>query len=275
MSSNQKQSWVWSYFSEKGRTTANCNLCQRDINRSGGRTTGMANHMKLHNIFRSNLMSDIDQVDTELDNDALEQDEPPNKIPRLSPEVTMNTATSHKIMLSDFLTPDENTKGRGICKMCSKSVLWNKRKLASHKRKNCPIATDDDRKIFITSKVVSNSGKKVSKSTSSDASWKISNYLENFENATGKGTCMSCQKSVQWSRAKIESHLRNSCLKNIESAKVTNTTQPKSPKKVLKSAALKTSCYICNCSTGATSTRLVQSLEFTKTLLFEVLGKQN
>ena len=118
-------------------------------------------------------------------------------------------------------------------------------------------------------------GNKGSKSTSSDAAWKISDHLEKFVKATGRGTCMSCQKSVKWSKANTESHLRKSCLKNIESPRIINKTQLKSPKKVLKKAALKTSCYICDCSTGASSTRLVQGLEFTKTVLFEVLGKKN
>ena len=203
--------------------------------------------------------------------------------------------------ISKYLCDFNTQSKRGKCKACGKLIMWSRIKLSQHKRSSCPNATVEDKCFFSkrpTKKVQDesetsnkiprqspeislnkreerNSGKKVSKSTSSDASWKISNYLENFDSVTGKGTCKSCQKSVQWSRAKIESHLRNSCLKNSKSPKIINKTQLSKQMKVLKSAALKTSCYICNSPTEASSTRLVQSLEFTKSVLFEVLGKKN
>ena len=81
---------------------------------------------------------------------------------------------------------------------------------------------------------------------------------------TSSGSGLQRKHKSPNQKTKMKSHLR-----------ITNTTQPRSPNKVFKSAALKTSCYICNCSTGASTTRLVQSLEFTKTVLFEVLGKKN
>lgn len=39
----------------------------------------------------------------------------------------------------------------------------------------------------------------------------ISDYLEKFIKQSGRGTCKSCQKSVQWSKVALGQHKRASC----------------------------------------------------------------
>lgn len=49
--------------------------------------------------------------------------------------------------------------------------------------------------------------------------YQISVYLENFVKATGRGTCKSCQKDVQWSKIALSSHKRASCVNASEADK--------------------------------------------------------
>lgn len=56
---NSKRSWVWSYFSKVSPSSAKCEICSKLISRSGSSTSGMKNHLQIHNII-------------ELSNDTLE-----------------------------------------------------------------------------------------------------------------------------------------------------------------------------------------------------------
>lgn len=40
-----KQSWVWQYFEENGKSAATCKLCKKDIARARGGTSAMASHL--------------------------------------------------------------------------------------------------------------------------------------------------------------------------------------------------------------------------------------
>ena len=45
------KSKVWENFTKKGKNEATCNLCQIIIQRQEANTTGMINHLKIHNIL--------------------------------------------------------------------------------------------------------------------------------------------------------------------------------------------------------------------------------
>ena len=50
-SNSNNKSWVWSHFQKTSNDKALCNLCNNTITRSGGRTTGMKNHLEYkHNV---------------------------------------------------------------------------------------------------------------------------------------------------------------------------------------------------------------------------------
>lgn len=46
-----KCSWVWKHFKKLSIDTAQCQICSKTIERSDGSTSGMKNHLKVHDIF--------------------------------------------------------------------------------------------------------------------------------------------------------------------------------------------------------------------------------
>lgn len=50
MSKPSQKSWVWNYFEKENKDSAKCNLCKKLIGRAGGKTSGMALHLKIHDI---------------------------------------------------------------------------------------------------------------------------------------------------------------------------------------------------------------------------------
>ena len=50
------------------------------------------------------------------------------------------------IKISDFLQERQMNKGK--CKACDKLVQWTQKKLASHKRVNCPQASAEEKAMF-------------------------------------------------------------------------------------------------------------------------------
>ena len=265
--SNPKHSWVWSYYAVKGKLEAVCEICKRVINRSKGSTSGMRNHLKVHGIVAD--ASDHQKNEISID---MEDSEPTNEQPRLNPETP---SSSTECPITEYLTRDESVKGRGFCKLCNTSVLWNRQKLASHKRKNCELASEEERKFFAKPPPSTKKRKPIFE----DKNWKVADFLVNYQSATCKGTCMGCKKPVQWSQGRVASHLKYTCT-NIASRKklIAVSRGDKSPKLLEQPAQqsnLKSCCYICRIALGTTTTRLVHTLEFTSTLLFEVLGEQN
>lgn len=55
--------------------------------------------------------------------------------------------------IADYLGEFNSITRRGKCKSCSKLVTWNRDRVASHKRTNCPSASAEDRKFFAKRKL--------------------------------------------------------------------------------------------------------------------------
>lgn len=178
-----------------------------------------------------------------------------------------------------------NSAGRGTCRGCSKTVQWGRLKVASHVR-NCSGFSDDEKAFF-----------KI-ENQETDTTYSLIEYLKDFEMQNRKGKCRSCEQEVVWKKEKLAAHKLSSC-SNVsaeEKAFFVNEAQhfPDKPKvspykKVAVSLKEENEttiqkedkgcfvscpeCFICKNSLGTFKTRLVNSLDYTKTPLFEVLGE--
>jgi hypothetical protein len=56
--------------------------------------------------------------------------------------------------VSQYLKDLNTDEKRGICITCSKQVNWNRERVASHKRANCPNVSEEERLFFAQRKVV-------------------------------------------------------------------------------------------------------------------------
>lgn len=51
MATLSSKSWVWQNFNKVCEETAECRICDKLISRSGGSTSGMRNHLKVHLMY--------------------------------------------------------------------------------------------------------------------------------------------------------------------------------------------------------------------------------
>lgn len=56
------------------------------------------------------------------------------------------------VKIGDYLRDLVQKSQRGTCKVCGKAVQWTQAKLASHKRANCPVASVEERSLFLNQK---------------------------------------------------------------------------------------------------------------------------
>ena len=140
---------------------------------------------------------------------------------------------SKMVKISEYLQDLVQQTSKGTCKACGKAVHWSQKKLASHKRANCPQASPKERRLFVqpvpaTSNASDNDISMIS-IPETDISMNvrkiplnkfvISEYLEKFDKVTQKGKCKSCSATVQWSRGRVASHKRSTCTDLIDHAK--------------------------------------------------------
>lgn len=117
--------------------------------------------------------------------------------------------------ISDYLINFTKETRRGNCKVCNTLVTWGKERVASHKRMSC---TEPTPEVFLNRNRADNltftnySG--LSRGPAIP-SIDISDYLENFNADTKRGTCKVCQALVFWSRERVASHKRRNCTHSV------------------------------------------------------------
>ena len=137
------------------------------------------------------------------------------------------------VKISDFLQDYNKKSCKGTCRACDKPVQWSQKRLAGHKRRNCPQASPEERTLFVQpvpeTSDASDNDILMSSIPEPDISlnmrnippnkFHISEYLESFDKVTQKGKCKSCSATVQWSRGCLASHNRSTCTDLIGQAK--------------------------------------------------------
>ena len=180
---------------------------------------------------------------------------------------------------------------RGNCKACKSETQWSKVAVASHKRVNCPAATEKEKNKFAI------------KNTDFVA-FEISEYLENFNKKLRAGNCKSCSKKVQWSRQGVASHKRCSCTNvsvddkkrfykdsSLNSTNITSTVSTRCKNRTIFNEQYSNSsnnstneistsisnknCYLCKIFLDALRSPLDNFLKFTKTTVYQYLGKHH
>ena len=217
-----------------------------------------------------------------------------------------------RIVIADYLENYDKTTRNGSCKACGHLVVWARDRIRSHKKSNCPNATESEKKMFANK----STNKKV-KPKNEVRPFKIAECLKDFDKITSRGKCKDCGKKVQWSRAASIAH-KVTCEKSTEELeKICGLkknrevkTTPKRPDKtsiVMPSAILdapddsseahpdfydivspkkkiedqpmtqqsraNNDCFICKTSFEGSRKRLTNNLDFSETPVFEVLGE--
>lgn len=122
--------------------------------------------------------------------------------------------------ISDYLETRDKQTNRGKCKGCDKEILWNRKKLSSHKRSACPGATEDEKELFAKDPSSNETVGRMTYTTNFTNSddgvedtrkFQIADYLDNRDKVTNRGKCKACDKMVLWNREKVSSHKRSAC----------------------------------------------------------------
>ena len=191
------------------------------------------------------------------------------------------------VKISDYLQDLVQQTNKGTCKACGTAVLWSQKRLASHKRTNCPQASPEERRLFLHQKIVpatsilNKSDNSINVKNIPVDIFPISDYLENFEKVTKKGKYKSCSASVPWSRERVASHKRSTCTNATaeEKYRVSKKKFFEAHDEDLSTHSQKViifdkSCYLCRNVLEALRSPLDNFLKFTKTPVYQYLGKQ-
>ena len=122
-------------------------------------------------------------------------------------------------IIGDFLMNFNRDKSNGQCKTCSNLVSWSRQRVAAHKRTTCLNATDAEQKFFAKTRpeeinIMFNDDFGDDSMDSFPAekpksdSYEISQFLENFDKPTQRGTCKACFAQISWSRERVACHKR-------------------------------------------------------------------
>lgn len=91
--------------------------------------------------------------------------------------------------INNFLENYNKLTNKGTCKTCGKEVQWNRIKLESHKRANCPEISAEERDLFAKKSSLKNSTpSNPSLTPAMKITSKVSQTLDTFD----EGTCSVC-----------------------------------------------------------------------------------
>ena len=185
----------------------------------------------------------------------------------------------------------------GNCRFCDKRVQWNRQNVPSHMRA-CIKASDDVKAFFAKSPEF---GRR-------ESTYSIIEYMKDFRKYEKKGKCRACDKELIWKKFNLAAHKLSSCpnvsaeeknffatapenypnkarlntsFKKLPEVVKVEKTPPKTRRLNVKTVQEErvaecdsiaiSGCFVCKSLLGSPSKRLVQSLDYSGTLLFEIL----